>query len=116
MAPIIVTLRPHKIPVKNGNPLSIPNAAPLAANAIGAGPGEPNKGVVVVIKTINAANTLLISINIDKAKSSPNRKAKRQNTLDYNVGGTCATKGNFQFKRCVSLFYANCYTWNELHE
>ncbi len=62
VAPIIATLRPNKIPTKNGIPFLTPNVAPVAAKAKGAGPGEPNKRAVVVIKTINDSSKLLIPI------------------------------------------------------
>lgn len=56
LAAIITTLRPIKIPAKKGVPFFIPNAAPVAARANGAGPGEPSKIAAVLISTINESS------------------------------------------------------------
>ncbi len=55
-APAMAIASPRIIPVRKGNLFFMPNEAPLAARAIGAGPGEPSSSAVVEINAIVASN------------------------------------------------------------
>jgi len=53
VAPTIAQDNPNRMPNKKGTPFLTPYVAPVAANAKGAGPGDPNNNAVAVINDKN---------------------------------------------------------------
>jgi hypothetical protein len=53
------------MPHKNGRPCLTPNVAPIAASAMGTGPGEPNNKLVAITNVIK--DSIKITFPIKKA-------------------------------------------------